>query len=93
MQMLVNLLNNAIKFTSTGGKIGLDVHGDRTHEALFFTVWDTGIGIAAAVIPRLFQPFVQLAAALHVNIKARGWGWPWSIAWLSCMAAVSRWKV
>ncbi len=74
MQMLVNLLNNAIKFTPNGGKIGLDVHGDREHEVLFFTVWDTGIGIADVDMPRLFQPFVQLDSRLAREYQGAGLG-------------------
>lgn len=74
MQMLVNLLNNAIKFTPTGGKVGLDVHSDRIHGALFFTVWDTGIGIAETDMPRLFQPFVQLDSRLAREYQGAGLG-------------------
>ncbi len=58
-QILVNLLNNAVKFTPEDGQIGLDVHSDG-QEIVFFTVWDTGIGIPQDDIERLFQPFVQL---------------------------------
>jgi CheY-like chemotaxis protein/nitrogen-specific signal transduction histidine kinase len=59
-QMLVNLLSNAIKFTPEGGKIGLEVNGDADNNTVFFTVWDTGIGLSADDSKKLFQPFVQL---------------------------------
>ncbi len=60
-QILINLLNNAIKFTDRG-EIGLRVSvarrsGNRT--ILRFEVRDTGIGIAPEVQARLFQPFSQ----------------------------------
>lgn len=63
-QILVNLLSNAVKFTPEGGALGLAVHGELEREAVIFTVWDTGIGIAAADLPRLFHPFVQLDSRL-----------------------------
>ncbi|MDW8368579.1 MAG: HAMP domain-containing sensor histidine kinase, partial [Abditibacteriales bacterium] len=63
-QILVNLLSNAVKFTPEGGALGLVVHAEPEREAVVFTVWDTGIGIAADDIPRLFQPFVQLDSRL-----------------------------
>jgi len=74
MQMLVNLLNNAIKFTPHGGRIGLTVHGERNHDVLYFTVWDTGIGIAEHDMPRLFQPFVQLDSRLAREYQGAGLG-------------------
>jgi signal transduction histidine kinase len=59
-QILVNLLNNAVKFTPEGGLIGLEVRGDIEHQMVYLTVWDTGIGISPQDVGRLFQPFVQL---------------------------------
>jgi PAS domain S-box-containing protein len=63
-QILVNLLSNAVKFTGEGGSLGLEVAVDPSGDALRFTVWDTGIGIAPEQLPRLFQPFVQLDSGL-----------------------------
>jgi len=58
-QILLNLLSNAIKFTPIGGIIALGV---RDEGALcHLTVSDTGVGIAAAEIDRLGNPFVQLS--------------------------------
>ena len=63
-QMLVNLLGNAIKFTPEGGQVGLEVRAEVTSKSepgmVYFTVWDTGIGIAQENLAKLFQPFVQL---------------------------------
>ena len=60
-QILINLINNAIKFTSQG-KITLTTtatsyNSDEVN--LSFTVRDTGIGIAPTEIDKLFNPFVQ----------------------------------
>ena len=56
-QVLINLLGNAVKFTSEG-TVTLDVNvldGDRIR----FTVSDTGIGISPEIQGRLFNPFAQ----------------------------------
>ncbi len=57
-QVLVNLLNNAAKYTPDGGRIELTVE-HRAGEVLF-RVLDNGIGIDAAMLARIFDPFVQL---------------------------------
>jgi signal transduction histidine kinase/ActR/RegA family two-component response regulator len=61
-QILFNLINNAIKFTEAG-QVNLTVSmGDRMDETLelVFAVQDTGIGMDAAVLFRLFQRFYQV---------------------------------
>ncbi|MGA7496211.1 MAG: PAS domain S-box protein, partial [Isosphaeraceae bacterium] len=73
-QILVNLLSNAVKFTLQGGKIGLDVVGDRVKREVRFTVWDTGIGISPADQTRLFQPFLQLDSGLSRHYEGTGLG-------------------
>ena len=73
-QVLVNLLSNAVKFTPQGGKIGLDVVGDRVKREVRFTVWDTGIGISPADQTRLFQPFLQLDSGLSRHYEGTGLG-------------------
>lgn len=73
-QMLVNLLSNAVKFTPHGGNIGLEVRGDAPASILYFTVWDTGIGINPQDLRSLFQPFVQLDAGLARGNQGTGLG-------------------
>ncbi len=73
-QMLVNLLGNAIKFTAEGGWIGLAVTKELNEDALRFTVWDTGIGISADQLDKLFKPFVQLDSTLSRQYTGTGLG-------------------
>jgi cell cycle sensor histidine kinase DivJ len=51
------LLSNALKFTPPGGSIFVSI--DATETGAQLTVRDTGCGIAADLLPGLFQPFVQ----------------------------------
>lgn len=57
-QVLFNMLDNAIKYTQDGGKVGIMV----THlgDEIQFKVWDTGIGIKKKDQERLFQPFERI---------------------------------
>lgn len=56
-QVVWNLLNNAVKFTPVGGRIDVSVH--RTGQAVRIVVADTGIGIAQAFLPQVFDRFRQ----------------------------------
>lgn len=73
-QILVNLLSNAVKFTPEGGRVGLDVRGDLANQVVYFTIWDTGIGIAQEDLNKLFQPFVQLDSRLSRAYSGTGLG-------------------
>jgi PAS domain S-box-containing protein len=56
-QVMVNLLANGIKFTSGGGRV--DVRLEREGSSARITVTDTGQGIRADFLPRIFDPFRQ----------------------------------
>jgi two-component system phosphate regulon sensor histidine kinase PhoR len=56
-QVLVNLLHNAIKFTPSGGQVTVSV--SQQENELRFGVSDTGIGIAAEDLPRIFERFYK----------------------------------
>jgi signal transduction histidine kinase/CheY-like chemotaxis protein len=55
-QVLTNLVGNSVKFTSSG-RVRLAI--EPAADGLRFSVDDTGVGIAADVLPRLFRPFEQ----------------------------------
>ncbi len=57
-QVLVNLLGNAVKFTARG-EVRISVRRGSGPDAVRFVVTDTGIGIPAEAIGRIFQPFTQ----------------------------------
>lgn len=54
-----NLVGNAIKFTPAGGRIGVSIEPDATADAVVLRVSDTGDGIAADVMPYLYQRYVH----------------------------------
>ncbi|MGB6299957.1 MAG: hybrid histidine kinase/response regulator HrmK [Rivularia sp. (in: cyanobacteria)] len=63
-QILLNLLFNAIKFTKAG-TVGLEVKSQ--DDLMYFTVWDTGIGISQEHQSELFQPYFQIFNERYVN--------------------------
>lgn len=80
-QILVNLISNAIKFTKTG-EIILSVeiyqtqiiNNNVTEYELIFSVKDTGIGIPASGMDRLFKPFSQVDSSTTRNYGGTGLG-------------------
>jgi signal transduction histidine kinase len=71
MQILVNLLGNALKFTHQGHVI-LRVHPDA--QGVRFSVQDSGIGIAEHQKPRIFQRFVQAGDDIQSRYGGTGLG-------------------
>lgn len=59
-QIVMNLLNNAIKFTITGKIIVRIIHGFSTESSLRIEIEDTGIGISASDQEKLFKSFSQV---------------------------------
>jgi signal transduction histidine kinase len=57
-QVVTNLLQNAIKFTNPDGHVFVQVFVDPSHRAIV-SIRDTGIGIDAQALPRVFQSFYQ----------------------------------
>jgi signal transduction histidine kinase len=59
-QILLNLLSNAVKFTDAGGRVSLACTPDAAAGVIRVRVTDTGRGIAADQLDRVFEPFVQV---------------------------------
>ena len=72
VQIIGNLLTNASKYTPRGSWIGVSVTFSET--TLQMTVADNGIGIAADVLPHIFEPFVQDAHAVAFDRTGLGIG-------------------
>lgn len=70
-QILMNLIANALKFTQAGE---VSVHAERLGEGVRLSVRDTGIGIEAEAIPRLFSIFEQAHASTSRHFGGTGLG-------------------
>lgn len=74
-EMLVNLVDNAIRYTPPGGRVALRVGtGAGADAGPTLEVADSGIGIPAAERSRVFAPFYRAAAALDSNPGGAGLG-------------------
>ncbi len=71
-QVVVNLLSNAVKFTPEGGSVTIEAAAEPGRVRL--SVVDTGIGIAAADVPKLFVPFSQLESGYARRFQGTGLG-------------------
>jgi PAS domain S-box-containing protein len=69
VQVLANLLNNAVKYTPAGGHIRLRAYADAAARMAVFEVADDGLGIDADLLPRVFDLFSQGTTTLD---RARG---------------------
>ncbi len=75
-QVLLNLLNNALKFTETGEIVVEITPGEirRDRVELRFSVRDTGIGIDPKHVPTLFEPFTQVDSSMARRFGGAGLG-------------------
>ena len=62
-QIVLNLLSNAVKFTAEGGHVSITCDAGEQAGTVAIQVADTGIGIAAGHLEKVFEPFVQVGAA------------------------------
>lgn len=71
-QIVVNLLNNAAKYTDNGGLVRMSVHQEGAEAVI--RVRDNGVGIAPEMLPRLFNLFTQVDGALSRSHGGLGIG-------------------
>jgi PAS domain S-box-containing protein len=71
-QVLSNLLNNAAKYTQEGGRIDLTVEASGDEAVL--RVRDTGVGIAAEMLPHIFEMFTQVQGSVSSSEGGLGIG-------------------
>lgn len=72
-QIVINLLTNAVKFTPKGGRVETEVIRN-AEGGVRLVVRDTGVGIAAADIPKALEPFGQVHNALSRTRRGAGLG-------------------
>jgi two-component system phosphate regulon sensor histidine kinase PhoR len=70
--VLVNLLENAIKYTPAKGQVGIDVRADA--DDVLFEVWDTGPGVPEAHRARLFERFYRVDPGRSRDMGGTGLG-------------------
>jgi PAS domain S-box-containing protein len=71
-QALLNLLNNAAKYTPAGGRI--ELHVTREDGEVLIAVSDSGVGIPPAMLPRIFEMFAQVDRSLERTQAGLGIG-------------------
>jgi PAS domain S-box-containing protein len=71
-QVLFNLIDNAIKFTPSGGSVHVETR--RTEDMVLVAVRDTGAGIRPELVSRLFQPFSQVHDVMQRTRSGTGLG-------------------
>ena len=78
-QILINILGNAVKFTSQGGKVSMNVEEVTRFEGnstLKFIISDTGIGMSEDYLPRIFDAFSQEDSSSTNQYGSTGLGMP-----------------
>lgn len=83
-QVLNNLLDNAIKFTPSGGSVTVRLRRDEEQNLAVLDVTDTGIGISEGEVPRVFERFFRADNARRRESEHKGSGLGLSI----CRAVV-----
>jgi PAS domain S-box-containing protein len=71
-QVITNMLDNAVKFTPTGGTVDVDVL--REGQDAVLRVTDTGIGISPEILPRVFELFAQAEQPMDRSAGGLGIG-------------------
>jgi len=71
VQILVNLLGNAVKFSPKGASIGIELEA-KGSERLQLVIWDQGEGIPAALLGRVFEPGFRVDHASGAEGKGLG---------------------
>jgi len=75
-EIIYNLLSNAVKYTPDGGKIGMIAK--KADSQIEITVWDTGVGIAAENMGKIFEGFFRVDTPYSRITEGTGLGLPLS---------------
>jgi two-component system cell cycle sensor histidine kinase PleC len=75
-EVIYNLLSNAVKFTPEGGRVGMRAR--KINSAVEVVVWDTGVGIAAENMNKIFEGFFRVDTPYSRITEGTGLGLPLS---------------
>jgi PAS domain S-box/PAS domain S-box/PAS domain S-box len=75
-EIFYNLISNAVKFTPSGGKIG--IRAKKTDSVIEIVIWDNGCGIAPENIEKIFEGFVRIDTPYSRVTEGTGLGLPLS---------------
>ena len=88
-EILVNILNNAVKFTKDGGTIRFDAGNrpgaDAQHIVICYRIKDTGIGMSEDFQKKIFDEFAQEENGVRTQYKGTGLGMPISKKYVELM--------
>lgn len=88
-EILVNILNNAVKFTKDGGTIRFDAGNrpgaDAQHIVICYRIKDTGIGMSEEFQKKIFDEFAQEENGVRTQYKGTGLGMPISKKYIELM--------
>ena len=88
-EILVNILNNAVKFTKDGGTIRFDAGNrpgaDAQHIVICYRIKDTGVGMSEDFQKKLFDEFAQEENGARTQYKGTGLGMPISKKYVELM--------
>ncbi|MHB8756729.1 MAG: ATP-binding protein [Bacillota bacterium] len=73
-QVFFNLISNAVRFTPDGGRVTISAVTDEDRKRVIFSVADTGAGIPAADLPRIFERFYKAKTAAGRRAGGTGLG-------------------
>ena len=86
-----NLLSNAFKFTREGGEVILNLKVEEKQWAVI-SVKDTGIGIPADQLDKIFDRFYQVDSSQTREYEGSGLGMALAKELVNCIMAKSRWR-
>ncbi len=66
------LVQNALKFTNSDGKVGISVSNVSLNRQIFITITDTGIGIPNDKLGLIFEPFYEVQDVMHHSTSKTG---------------------
>jgi len=73
-QLLTQLLDNAVKYTPSGGIVRIELLRSIDHDGVVLTVADTGSGIADEDLPYIFEDFYQAESIINTETPSTGLG-------------------